>query len=128
MDGEFQQGMKVRRAVVGSEYVQAATPTDGFNAPFQQVMCEAVWGKIWTRDGLALRDRSLVVVAILIAQGRSRELGLHLRGAVRNGCTVVELREVVIQSLGYCGAPAAVEAMKVANEVLQQEIEALSIS
>jgi 4-carboxymuconolactone decarboxylase len=125
MSDDYERGMAVRRKVVGEAYVDASIRTDPFNAPFQQIICEKVWGTYWTREGLPLRDRSLIVVAFLIAQGRSGELGLHLRGAITNGCTLEELRETIIQSIGYCGAPAAVEAMKVANTVLADLIAAM---
>jgi 4-carboxymuconolactone decarboxylase len=125
LTSDFERGTAIRRKVVGEARVKAVARTDPFNAPFQQYVCEEIWGKIWTREGLSLRDRSLIVVAFLVAQGRSHELELHLPGAIRNGCTLEELREVLIQAIGYCGAPFAVDAMRVANTVLAEQIQAL---
>lgn len=116
-------GAEIRRSIVGTDYFDRAMGRDDpFNAPFQEYLNDNVWSAVWTRDGLSLKQRSLVVVTCLIALGRPRELAIHLRGAVENGWTVEELREVIIQAAAYCGAPASVEAMRVANEALTDEI------
>jgi 4-carboxymuconolactone decarboxylase len=122
---EPRKGLEIRRAVLGDKYVDSAVKRDDpFNAPIQGWMNDNVWGGIWARDDLDLRSRSLVIVGMLIALDRPRELALHLRGALRNGCTLSELREVLLQACAYCGAPAAADAFHVANEVLADEIAA----
>lgn len=118
-------GLELRRSLVGEERVdRAMAQTDSFNAPIQEYLNEHVWAAVWSRDGLSLKTRSLVVVSCLIALHRPRELALHVRAAVRNGWTLEELREVVLQTAAYCGAPAAVEATRVINEALAEEIAA----
>jgi 4-carboxymuconolactone decarboxylase len=116
-------GLALRRRLVGSEYVDLAMArSDAFNKPFQDYLNTHVWEAVWNREGLPLKLRSLVVVTCLIALDRPRELALHARAAVKNGWTVEEIREVVMQTAVYCGAPAAVEAMRVLNECLAEEI------
>jgi 4-carboxymuconolactone decarboxylase len=114
-----ERGMKVRREVLGDEYVDRATKnaTD-LTREFQDLITRYAWGEIWTRPGLDRRIRSCITVAMTIALNRPEELALHLRGALRNGVTVDELREVLLQTAVYCGVPAAVTAFRVAGEVL----------
>jgi 4-carboxymuconolactone decarboxylase len=117
----YEAGMKVRREVLGDAYVDAAigrqTP---FTEPFQDLLARYVWGSVWARDGLSRRDRSLVTVAVLVAMNRGEELRIHLRGALNNGVTQDEIRELLLQCAAYCGAPAALTAFQLAAEVFAQ--------
>lgn len=118
---KYDEGLAVRRAVLGDEYVdQALEHTDDFSRPLQELVTELAWGTIWTRPGLSRKERSLIVLAMLTALNRPHELKAHVRGAVRNGCTAEEIREVLLQAGGYCGFPAAVDAFRVAGEVLAE--------
>ena len=112
-------GMEIRREVLGDEYVDAALARqDEFTAPFQDFITRYAWGDVWSRPGLDRRTRSCITVALLAALGHDRELGIHLRGALRNGVTPEELREVLLQTAVYAGVPAANSAFAVAQEVL----------
>ncbi len=115
----FEEGLAVRREVLGAEYVDAslARATE-FSKPMQQLVTEYCWGEIWTRDALDRRTRSLINLAMLTALGRLHELAAHVRGAVNNGCTVEEIREVLLQTAIYCGVPAALESFRTAESVL----------
>jgi 4-carboxymuconolactone decarboxylase len=113
--------MQVRRAVLGDEYVdRSAREADEFMAPMQRLITEYCWGEVWTRDDLPLKTRSLINLAMLTALNRPEELALHVRGAVNNGCTVEEIRGVLLQTSVYCGIPAALNAFKVAKGVLAE--------
>ncbi len=119
--GDYEAGLTVRRAVLGSDYVdRSLREADEFMAPFQRLVTEYCWGDIWTRDDLPLRIRSLINIAMLTALNRPDELRLHVRGARNNGCTVDEIRGVLLQAAVYCGVPAALSAFKVAREVLSE--------
>jgi 4-carboxymuconolactone decarboxylase len=120
----FKAGLAMRKKVLGADYVnkQIADPND-FTAPFQQFATEFAWGGVWTRPGLSLRDRSLVSLAQCIALNRPNEIRVHLRGAVRNGLTRVELQELCLHSLAYCGGPASLDAFHLMKAALP-EIEA----
>jgi len=121
-DDAFERGMGVRREVLGDEHVDRAqarrTP---LTADFQDFLTRCAWGEVWTRPGLDRRTRSCITVAMLVALGRTEELALHLRAALRNGVTVEELREVLLQTAVYCGVPAANTAFRVAQDVLEPE-------
>jgi len=118
-DERRERGMKIRREVLGDEYVDraqgGATP---LTKDFQDLITRYAWGEIWSRPGLDRRTRSCITVAMTVALNRPDELALHLRGALRNGVAVAELREVLLQTAVYCGIPAALTAFKVAQEVL----------
>jgi 4-carboxymuconolactone decarboxylase len=118
-DLERSPGMKVRREVLGDEYVDRAEAgrTD-FTSEFQDLLTRYAWGEVWTRPGLDRRTRSLVTISMLVALNRGEELALHLRAARNNGVTVDELKEVLLQSAIYCGVPAANSAFKLAQEAL----------
>ena len=119
-DALWEQGLETRRAVVGDEYVDKSLATmDDFNAGLQDFITRTAWGDIWNRPGLARRDRSLLNIGMLIALGKQDELKLHLRGAIRNGVTMDEVKECILQSAIYCGAPAALEATRVAREAFK---------
>jgi 4-carboxymuconolactone decarboxylase len=113
--------MSIRRAVLGNEYVDASlASTDEFMAPFMQLATEYCWGEVWARPGLDRKTRSLLNLAMLTALNRPAELRLHVRGALNNGCTSAEIREVLLQAAIYCGMPAAVDALKTAREVIAE--------
>ncbi|TMC15415.1 MAG: 4-carboxymuconolactone decarboxylase [Chloroflexi bacterium] len=113
------RGMKMRRRVLGDAHVDrseaAKTP---FTEAFHDLLTRYAWGEIWTRPGLDLRTRSCITVAMLVALNRPEELELHVRGALNNGVTPEELREILLQSAVYCGVPAANTAFRIAGEVL----------
>ena len=115
-DALWDQGLATRREVVGDAYVDRSLESmDGFNDALQDFITRTAWGDIWNRPGLARRDRSLLNIGMLIALGREAELKLHLMGALRNGVTPDEIKECILQSAIYCGAPAALEATRVAR-------------
>lgn len=116
-DALWDQGLATRKAVVGEDYVDnALEKMDEFNADLQDFVTRTAWGDIWNRPGLVRRDRSLLNIGMLIALGKTEELKLHLRGALRNGVTMEEISECILQSAIYCGAPAALEATRAARE------------
>ena len=111
----YEKGRAIRRAVLGNDYVDnAPINTETFSQPFQDFVTEHVWGAVWGRPGLDLKIRSALNVAILCALGREHELELHIAGALRNGLTKEELKEIFIQVGAYAGAPCAVTAFRVA--------------
>jgi len=118
----FDQGLAVRKAVLGAEYVEASIKSaDDFNRPLQELVTEYCWGAVWTREGLPRKTRSLLNLAMLATLNRPHELELHLRGALRNGCTKDEIREVLLQVAIYAGVPAAVDAFRTARKVLAED-------
>lgn len=115
-DALWDAGLETRRAVVGDDYVSKSLESmDDFNADLQDWVTRYAWGDVWNRPGLARRDRSLLNIGWLIALGKSDELKLHLKGAIRNGLTRDEIKEAILQSAVYCGAPASLEATRVAR-------------
>lgn len=117
----YEAGMKLRRKVVGAEYVdKAMASADELTADFQQLVTEYCWGAVWTREGLSHRDRSVLNLGMLTALGKPNELKLHLRGALTNGVTREEIREILIQTAVYCGVPAAMEGFRMAREVFAE--------
>ncbi|MFI7061341.1 4-carboxymuconolactone decarboxylase [Kribbella sp. NPDC050124] len=113
--------MKVRREVLGDAHVdQADAAKTELSADFQDFITRYAWGEIWTRPGLARRDRSIVTLTALIAHGHWSELELHLRAALRNGLTRDGIAEVILQTAVYCGVPAANHAFAAANAVLKE--------
>lgn len=122
-DAQFDAGLRMRRQVMGEDFVEKAfAGADDFAMPLQEFVTRNAWGTVWCRDGLDLKTRSLITVAMLTALGRSHELKGHLRGALNNGATAEELREVLLHAAVYCGAPAAVEGFRVAQEVVKGSI------
>jgi 3-oxoadipate enol-lactonase/4-carboxymuconolactone decarboxylase len=116
----YDEGMQVRREVLGDDHVDRATEgSTDLTADFQRLVTEYAWGSIWTRPGLDRRTRSLVTITALVARGHHEELALHLRGALRNGVTVEEIKETLLQSAVYCGVPDANTAFRVAQQVLE---------
>ncbi|MGH9717702.1 MAG: carboxymuconolactone decarboxylase family protein [Candidatus Acidiferrales bacterium] len=123
----FERGRKIRSAVLGKEYVDKAFETaDDFNMPLQELVTEYCWGAIWGREELPRKTRSMLNLAMISALNRPHELRSHVRGALVNGVTPAEIREVLLQVAIYCGVPAAVDSFRVAGEVLQEQKEAAS--
>jgi len=117
----FDAGLALRKEVVGQDYVERSmADADDLTRDFQELVTEYAWGAVWTREGLGRRDRSLLNLGMLTALGKPNELRLHLRGALTNGVTREEIREVFIQTAVYCGVPAALEAFRVAREVFAE--------
>ncbi|WP_317929050.1 carboxymuconolactone decarboxylase family protein [Halioxenophilus sp. WMMB6] len=118
---KFDKGMAMRRQVLGDAYVdktlQAASE---FTAPLQTYITENCWGDTWVREGLSKQTRSLITVATLAALKASAELKTHVRGALRNGCSIAEIQEVLLHSTVYCGAPSGIEAFRAAKEVIDE--------
>jgi 4-carboxymuconolactone decarboxylase len=120
----FEEGLKIRREVLGAEYVDPQLKTtDEFALAIQHMVTEYCWGMGWSRPGLDRKTRSMLNLAILTALGKPHELKAHVRGAIRNGVTKDEIREVLIHATVYCGIPAGVDAFRNAREALA-EIEA----
>ena len=117
-------GERIRRQVMGSDFVDAAIEnTDDFSLPLQEYIHQHGWGATWQRDGLDLKTRSLVTIAMLAALKAPKELKGHIRGALRNGASVEEIQEVLLHSAVYCGAPAAQEAFRAAREAFSSQGE-----
>ncbi len=115
------EGEKVRREVMGDFFVDRALNNAGeFDMPLQEQVMEAAWGTTWTRDDLPRTTRSLITIAMLAALKCPQELKGHVRGALRNGCTVDEIRGVLLHSMVYAGAPAAIDATRAAREVIEE--------
>jgi 4-carboxymuconolactone decarboxylase len=118
----FDKGLAVRREVLGPEYVdRALAAADDFTRPLQELVTEYCWGEIWTQPDLPRRTRSLINLAMISALNRPHELQLHVRGALRNGCSKEEIRAVLLQVAIYCGVPASIDAFRVATAVLKEE-------
>jgi 4-carboxymuconolactone decarboxylase len=118
IDSLLAQGDAMRRQVLGDAHVERSTAkASEFVQSMQTFVTEFCWGAIWTRPGLDLRTRSLLNLGMLTALNRSHELAVHVRGAVNNGCTRQEIQEALLQTAVYCGAPAALEAFRVADKV-----------
>lgn len=117
----FERGLKTRREVLGAEYVDASIRTaDDFNRAMQELVTQYCWGEVWNRPGLDRRTRSLLNLAMLTALNRPHELKLHVRGAINNGVTKDEIREVLLQTAIYCGVPAAIDSFRVARETFKE--------
>ncbi len=117
----YDQGLQTRRAVLGADYVDAAIANaDDFNRPLQELVTQYCWGDVWNRPGLNRRTRSLLNLAMLTALNRPHELKLHVKGALNNGVTKDEIREVFLQAGVYCGVPAAVDSFRTAREVFKE--------
>jgi len=118
---KFQRGLKTRKEVLGSEYVDSSVAgATEFNWPMQELVTEYCWDGIWNRPGLDRRSRSLLNLAMISALNRPHELKLHLRGAINNGLSQNEIAEVFLQVAIYCGVPAAIDSFRVAKEVFKE--------
>ncbi|WP_382326964.1 4-carboxymuconolactone decarboxylase [Hydrogenophaga sp. UC242_50] len=121
-DSEFERGLATRRQVMGDAFVDKAFgDMTAFTEPMQQHITRKAWGDVWQREGLDLKTRSLITVAMLTALGKQHELKGHVRGALNNGATPTELQEVLLHAAVYCGVPAAVEAFRTAASVVDGE-------
>ncbi|TGD74340.1 4-carboxymuconolactone decarboxylase [Mangrovimicrobium sediminis] len=120
-DTKFDSGMAARREVMGDAFVdKALASASPFTLPLQEMVTANCWGEVWTRDGLPRQTRSLVTIATLVALRASAELKGHVRGALRNGCSVEEIQEVLLHATVYCGMPAGIEAFRAAREVVEE--------
>ena len=118
-DSAFEQGLAKRTQVMGQPFVDKAfAGATDFTLPIQHHITRAAWGDTWQRDGLDLKTRSLITVAMLTALGKTHELKGHVRGALNNGATQEELQEVLLHAAIYCGVPSAVEGFRAAAEVV----------
>ena len=116
----YEQGMNIRRAVLGDAHVdRSISVTTDFTAPFQDFITRYAWGEVWARPGLERRTRSLITLAMLVALNREEEFKMHIAAALRNGVSVEELRELILQAGIYCGLPAANNAFAWAGGVLK---------
>ncbi len=118
----YEDGMRVRRAVLGEEHVDRATAKTGdMTADYQNLITRYAWGDIWARPGLDRKTRSVITLTALVAHGHYAELAIHLQAALRNGLTRAEISEVLLQTAIYCGVPAANSAFEVAQRVFGDE-------
>jgi 4-carboxymuconolactone decarboxylase len=117
----FDQGLAMRRKVLGTEYVDASikNATD-FNIDMQELVTQYCWGDVWNRPGLERKTRSFLNLAMIAALNRPHELKLHVRGAINNGLTKDEIKEVFLQVAIYCGVPAAIDSFRIAAEVFKE--------
>lgn len=121
----YERGIEMRKAVLGAAHVEKSLENvSEFARPIQELVTEYCWGEVWTRPGLDRRTRSLLNLGMLTALNRSHELGVHVRGALTNGCTVEEIQEVLLQTAIYVGVPAALESFRVAEKVIAEHAKA----
>jgi 4-carboxymuconolactone decarboxylase len=117
----LERGLEIRKAVLGREFVERSySSADDFNKPLQDLVTEYCWGAVWGREELPRKTRSMLNLAMLSALNRPHELKMHIRGALTNGVSREEIREVLLQVAIYCGVPAAVDAFRTAREVLAE--------
>ncbi|MFL6656544.1 MAG: carboxymuconolactone decarboxylase family protein [Massilia sp.] len=120
MDQQYEDGLNMRKQVMGEAFVEAAfAKADAFTLPLQEFVTRNAWGTVWCRDGLDLKSRSFVTLAVLTALGRSEEIKGHVRGALNNGATEQEIQEVLLHASAYCGVPLAVDAFRSAHQVVR---------
>jgi 4-carboxymuconolactone decarboxylase len=118
---KFQKGLALRKQVLGADYVEKSMAgADSFSMPMQELSTEYCWGHVWTRPGLALRDRSLINIAMISALNRPHELKLHVKAALNNGLSREEIREVILQVAVYCGVPAGIDSTRIAREAFAE--------
>ena len=121
IDDMFVRGLALRRQVLGPEYVdKSIANANEFMSAFQRITTEWCWGYAWNRPGLDKKTRSMLNLAMLTALNRAPEIKLHTRGAINNGVSVEEIKEVLLHATVYCGIPAGLDAFKAANEVLKE--------
>jgi 4-carboxymuconolactone decarboxylase len=120
-ESRLERGNRIRREVLGDAHVdRSLLQATEFNRVVQEYVTASCWGDIWSRTGLDRRTRSLINLAMLTALNRPHEFSVHIRGALRNGCTESEIQEVLLQTAAYCGAPAALEAFRVAQRTIDE--------
>ena len=118
----FNRGLEIRKSVLGAEFVDKSfAAADDFNMPMQELTTEYCWGAIWGREGLPRKTRSMLNLAMISALNRPHELKMHVKGALRNGVTKEEIREVLLQVAIYCGIPAGVDGFRIAREAFAEE-------
>ena len=123
----LERGNQVRREVLGDAHVnRSLTAATDFTRVVQEYVTATCWGDVWSRPGLDRRTRSLLNLGMLTALNRPHEFAVHVRGALRNGCTVEEIQEVLLQTAAYCGAPAALESFRTAERVIQEVMQEAS--
>ena len=123
-DEKFEKGMQVRREMWGPELAdQAVENASDFAKPFQDIMTQYCFGEMWNREALGRRDRSMITIAMLIAQGKELEIRMHVRGGIANGLSVEEVREIVLHAMIYCGVPASHTALRACELALQDLAE-----
>jgi 4-carboxymuconolactone decarboxylase len=117
----FEKGLAIRRAVLGADFVDNAIKTaDDFSRPLQELVTEYCWGEVWGRPGLDRKTRSMLNLAMLAALNRPHEIKLHVRGALTNGVTKDEIKEIFLAVAIYCGVPAGVDSFRIAREVFKE--------
>jgi 4-carboxymuconolactone decarboxylase len=117
----FDRGLEIRKSVLGPDYVEKSfASADDFNRPMQELVTEYCWGAIWGRDGLPKKTRSIINLAMISALNRPHELKMHVKGALKNGVTKEEIREVFLQVAIYCGVPAGVDSFRIAREAFAE--------
>ena len=117
----YDKGLALRKQVLGAEYVEKSlAAADDFSRPMQDLSTEYCWGYVWGRPGLALRDRSLINIAMISALNRPHELKLHVKAALTNGLKREEIREVLMQVAVYCGVPAGIDSFRIARETFAE--------
>lgn len=120
-DASFKKGLKIRRAVLGADYVdRSIAAADEFTEDFQRLVTKYAWGEIWGRPELDRRTRSFLNLAMISALNRPHELKLHVKGALNNGLSRADIREVFLQVAIYCGVPAAIDSFRVAREAFEE--------
>ncbi|MDB6010139.1 MAG: pcaC1 [Gammaproteobacteria bacterium] len=121
MTDMFEKGLAIRKAVLGKEYVEKSLAgADDFTRPMQELVTKYCWGEVWGNGNLSRRDRSLLNLAMLSILNRPHELKLHVKGALTNGVTRDEIREVILQVAIYAGVPAGIDAQRIAKEALAE--------
>jgi 4-carboxymuconolactone decarboxylase len=121
----FDRGFDIRKSVLGAEFVEKSfAAADDFNRPLQELVTEYCWGAVWGREGLDRKTRSMLNIAMLSALNRPHELKMHIKGSLKNGVTVEEIREILMQVAIYAGVPAGVDSFRIAREALN-EVDAL---
>ena len=122
MDKEtYERGLQIRKDVLGVEYVENSLKTaDDFNRPMQELSTEYCWGYVWGREGLPGKTRSMLNLAMISALNRPHELKIHVKGALKNGVTRDEIREILMQVAIYCGVPAGMDSFRIAREAFKE--------
>ena len=122
MDKEtYERGLQIRKDVLGVEYVENSLKTaDDFNRPMQELSTEYCWGYVWGREGLPRKTRSMLNLAMISALNRPHELKIHVKGALKNGVTRDEIREILMQVAIYCGVPAGMDSFRIAREAFKE--------
>ncbi len=117
----YEKGLKIRREVLGAEYVDNAIKNaDEFTRPLQELVTQYCWGEVWGRPTLDRRTRSIINLSMLTALNRPHEVKLHIRGAINNGLSKEDIREILLQTAIYCGVPAAIDSFRIAREVFKE--------